>query len=321
MSVRWGILGAGNFARQHMGPAIHAAQGADLVALATTSAEKASGFLSFCPTLTVHPTYDALLADPQIDVVYIPLPNHLHVEWVNKALDAGKHVLCEKPLAMNASEIPALMARRDQTGLLVAEAFMIVHHPQWKWAKEQVASGAIGKLVHVTGRFTFDNRDPGNIRNRPETGGGALRDIGIYVIGSARFVTGQEPSEISSRIRWENGVDVFTEIGATFPGFTYYAYISTRLHRGQEMVFHGEEGLIRLTAPFNANVFGEARVELHRPGLEILTKRWPDSNQYVLQVEAFCHSLRTGEDYACPLEFSYGTQEMMDRVFDAAQSL
>lgn len=321
MTVRWGILGASNFARQHMGPAIHAAKGADLVALATSSAEKAAGFLTFCPTLAVHPIYDALLADPGVEAVYIPLPNHLHIEWVNKALDAGKHVLCEKPLAMQAADIPALMARRDQTGLLVAEAFMIVHHPQWQWVREQVAGGAIGKLVHVSGRFSFDNRDPANIRNRAETGGGALRDIGVYVFGSTRFVTGEEPSEITSRIRLENGVDVFTEIGATFPGFTYSAYISTRLHPAQEMVFHGEAGLIRLTAPFNANVFGEARVELHRAGLEVTTKRWPASNHYVLQVEAFCHALRTGEDYACPLEFSYGTQEMIDRAFDAAQPI
>ena len=159
MTVRWGILGASNFARQHMGPAIHAAKGADLVALATSSAEKAAGFLTFCPTLAVHPIYDALLADPGVEAVYIPLPNHLHIEWVNKALDAGKHVLCEKPLAMQAADIPALMARRDQTGLLVAEAFMIVHHAQWQWVREQVAGGAIGNRVSGGGTRTYEGTE------------------------------------------------------------------------------------------------------------------------------------------------------------------
>ena len=319
--VRWGILGAANFARLHMGPAINAAKRASLVALATPHAEKAEAFQAFCPTLKVHPSYDALLNDPGIDAVYIPLPNHLHVEWTLKALDAGKHVLCEKPMAMQAADFHTLIARRDQTGLLAAEAFMIVHHPQWKWVKEQVASGAIGKLAHVSGRFSFDNRDMANIRNRAETGGGALRDIGVYVFGATRFVTGEEPSEVATRIRWENGVDTFTDISATFPGFTYTAYISTRLHPTQEMVFHGDGGLIRLTAPFNANVFGEARAELHMPGLEVLTKRWPADNHYVHQVEAFSRSVATGEDYACPLEFSYGTQEMIDRAFDSAQPM
>lgn len=314
MIVRWGILGASNFARLHMGPAIHAAKGAKLAALGTSNAAKAEGFLDFCPDLRVHKSYDALLADKAVDAVYIPLPNHMHVEWTLKALEAGKHVLCEKPLAMTAGDFHALIARRDQTGLLAAEAFMIVHHPQWKWVKDQIADGAIGSLVHVTGRFSFDNRDMDNIRNRPETGGGGLRDIGVYVFGSTRFVTGEEPTDLEARIRWEGGVDVFADVTARFPRFTYSAYVSTRLHPAQEMVFHGEKGMIRLTAPFNANVFGEARVELHRPGLEVLVKRWPAENHYIRQVEAFCHSVRTGEDYACPLEFSYGTQVMIDRA-------
>lgn len=318
MTIRWGILGASNFARHFMGRAIHAADGAELVALATSSPDKAAGFQAFCPKLRVHASYDALLADPDIDAVYIPLPNHLHMDWSLKAMDAGKHVLCEKPMTLRALEFDALIAKRDETGLLAAEAFMIVHHPQWHWARDRVAEGAIGKLVHVSGKFTYDNRDMSNIRNRAETGGGGLRDIGVYTFGAARFVTGQEPGEISARIAWENGVDSFAEVNAQFPGFGYAAYVSTRMHSYQEMLFHGEGGVIRLTAPFNANVFGEARVELHRPDLEVVVKRFPADNHYKLQVEAFGHSVETGAAYPCPLEFSRGTQEMIDRVFEAA---
>lgn len=199
---------------------------------------------------------------------------------------------------------------------------MIVHHPQWQLARKLIADGAIGNLVHVTGAFSFDNRaDTQNIRNRAETGGGGLRDIGVYVIGGARFATGQEPVAIQSAIRWQDDIDIFTEIRAQFPGFTYSSYVSIRMHPHQEMVFHGENGLIRLTTPFNARVFGEARVELHRPGLEALVTRFPGADHYKLQVEAFCRSVREGAEYPCPLEFSRGTQEVIDRVFDGAVSL
>ncbi|MEX0306809.1 MAG: Gfo/Idh/MocA family protein [Ruegeria sp.] len=320
--VNWGVLGAAKFARQYMAPAIQASEGARLAGLATSNPAKAEGFTSYCPDLKIYDSYDALLADPDIEAVYIPLPNHLHVEWSLKALDAGKHVLCEKPITMQAGEFDTLIAKRDQTGLLASEAYMIVHHPQWQLTRKLIADGAIGKLVHVSGAFSFDNRaDTDNIRNRAETGGGGLRDIGVYVIGGARFATGQEPVSVSSAIRWENDVDVFTEIRAQFPGFTYSTYVSTRMHPHQEMVFHGEDGVIRLTTPFNARVFGEARVELHRPGLELQVTRFPGDDHYKLQVEAFCRSVREGVEYPCSLEFVRGTQEMIDRVFDNAVSL
>lgn len=320
--VNWGVLGASKFARVHMTPAIHAAEGARFSGLATSNPQKATTFQDFCPDLTVYGNYDVLLADPSIDAVYIPLPNHLHVEWSLKALDAGKHVLCEKPMTMRAEEFDQLIAKRDATGLLAAEAYMIVHHPQWQYVRKLLSDGAIGKLVHVTGVFTYDNRaDTDNIRNRPETGGGGLRDIGVYTIGSARYVTGQEPVEVRSSIRWENDVDVFTEINARFPGFTYSTYVSTRMHPNQAMEFHGERGVIRLTAPFNARVFGEARVELHRPGLELQVTRFPVDDHYKLQVEAFGRSVRNGDAYPCPLEFSKGTQAMIDRVFESAVTL
>ncbi len=162
-------------------------------------------------------------------------------------------------------------------------------------------------------------RQPACRPGRP--GGGALRDIGVYVIGATRFVTGAEPDEVAGRIRWENGIDAFADISARFPGFTYSAYVSIRMHPRQEMVFHGERGVIRVTVPFNAGVFGGPEVELHGPGLTVTTRRFPGDRQYELQVAAFNRSVLTGAPYPCPLEFSRGTQEMMDRVFAAATDL
>ena len=316
--IRWGILGAAKFAREHMGPAIHAARGAELVALATSNAHKAEGFQAFAPQLLVRDSYDALLADPGIDAVYVPLPNHLHVEWSLKALAAGKHVLCEKPITLQAAEFDRLITARDKAGKLAAEAYMIVHHPQFIRARELVQGGAIGQLVHVDATFSYFNDDAANIRNKPEAGGGGLRDIGVYTFGAARFVTGLEPDAIPyAKLRLDNDVDVFAKVTADFPGFTYAATVSMRMYPRQEITFHGEKGVLRLTCPFNANVFDVATLTLENDAQMVTTERWPGVNQYVLQVENFCNSVRTGSAYPCPLEFSRGTQHMMDMVFAA----
>lgn len=319
--VNWGILGAARFARQHMGPAIHAATGGRLAGLATSDATKAQSFLDFAPDCRVFDSYDALLADPGIDAVYIPLPNHLHVEWATKAAQAGKHVLCEKPIALDTAEIDTLIALRDSTGMLIAEAFMIVHHPQWHKARDLVREGALGTLHRVEAAFSFYNNDPVNIRNRPETGGGALRDIGVYIFGGTRFVTGEEPSEmLSVDVDWENDVDTRVHVTARFPSFHYSGMVSTRLALFQDVTFHGSEAVMKLSAPFNAGSYGQADVTLLRAPNHVQIWRFPDVQQYVLQVEAFNAAVQGGVDYPCPLEFVRGTQEMIDRVFDAAKA-
>jgi predicted dehydrogenase len=319
--VRWGILGAARFAREQMAPAIHAAKGARLEALATSDPAKAEGFRAFAPDLRVHASYGALLADPLVEAVYIPLPNHLHVEWATKALQAGKHVLVEKPIALQAHEIDSLIALRDRTRLVAAEAFMIVHHPQWQRAKHLLADGAIGQLLHVDGFFSYDNRaDPANIRNRADTGGGSARDIGVYTMGSARWATGEEPTAVTAELVQENGVEVTAHVVAHFPSFRFQATTSMRMHPRQEMTFHGTGGVLRLTAPFNANVFAQAEVHLARStpprgqGASVTVERFPTDNHYVHQVEAFGRSVRDRAPYAWTLENARGTQAMIDQV-------
>lgn len=318
--LKWGVLGAGKFAREQMAPAIHAARWAEFAAIATSDPAKAEPFADFRPGLTVYTDYDALLADPDIDAVYVPLPNHLHVEWALKAMDAGKHVLVEKPLAMSAVGFDPVIAKRDETGLHAAEAYMIVHHPQFQRARELVQSGAIGKLVHVDTAFSYNNASATeNIRNRPETGGGALPDIGVYTFGAARFVTGEDPVAIThAHIRYENNVDVFNQIAAQFSSFTYSAVVSMRAFTRQEIVFHGETGILRVTCPFNANVHDQAELHLETAGHKLEVMRFPGVNQYVNQVENFARTVREGASYPCPLEFSQGTQAMIDMTYAAA---
>lgn len=322
--VNWGVLGAARFARQHMARAIHEAEGARLHALATSDPAKAEGFRAFAPDLKLHDSYDALLADSQIEAVYIPLPNTLHVEWSLRAARAGKHVLTEKPIAMKAEEIDALIAVRDSTGLLVTEAFMIVHHPQWQRARQLVAEGAIGRILHADAAFSYDNRaDPGNIRNRPETGGGSVPDIGVYAYGSVRWATGAEPVALASRIRWENGIDVMAQVMGEMEGpagrFTFGAMTSMRLPPRQEVVLQGERGLIRMTGPFNAGVFAEAQLHMLRPGRPDHVERFPGVRQYRNQVEAFCRTVRTGAPFPWTLEDARGTQAMIDLVFTSEE--
>lgn len=317
--VGWGILGAANFARQHMGPAIHAAHGAELVALGTGSPQKARAFQAFAPQLVVHDSYEAVLADPAVEAVYIPLPNHLHVEWAQKALEAGKHVLVEKPVALKAEQIDPLIALRDATGLHVAEAYMIVHHPQWQRAREIVQSGAIGKLVHVEGVFGYNNAgDPDNVRNDAAKGGGGIPDIGVYTYGATRFVTGQEPLEIThADLTFEHGVDTIARVSARFDGFTAHWVNSMRIHPFQEMVFLGDSGWLRLSAPFNPTVFGEARLDLRAGEVETI-ERFTEVNHYKFQVENFGRTVREGVPYGWTLEHARGTQALIDAVYARA---
>lgn len=317
--VKWGVLGAANFAKEFMARAIHAAEGAEFAAMATSNAKKAEPFQAFAPNLKVYTDYDALLADPEIEAVYIPLPNHLHVDWTVKALEAGKHVLCEKPIAMEEGEFDRLIAARDASGKLAAEAYMIVHHPQFIRAKQILQSGVLGDLTLVDTVFSYNNaEDVENIRNRPETGGGALPDIGVYIFGSARFVTGEEPTAIAhSQITRENGVDVFTQMTAEFPSFAYRGVISMRMAPRQYITFHGTKGHLTLTAPFNAGVYDVAELTLETTAGRQM-ERWPATNHYVLQVQNFCRSVREGTAYPCPLEFSRGTQRMIDMTIAAA---
>ncbi|SFG14739.1 Predicted dehydrogenase [Palleronia marisminoris] len=317
--IRWGIVGASNFARKSMGPALHAARGSRVTALATRSSDKAAAFADFLPDLRIEEDYDALLRADDIDAIYVPLPNHLHVEWVLKALEAGKHVLCEKPIALHASEVDRLIAARDSSGLLAAEAFMIVHHPQWQRARQLLSEGTVGRLRHVETTFTFFNDDPANIRNREGMGGGGLRDIGVYAFGSVLYATDARPGDMNAKLTMEGDWDSFAEVTAAFPDFTFHTVVSTRMAPRQRVVFHGDKGVLELTAPFNAGTFDQAELVIETAMNTRTIERWPGVNQYVLQVEAFCDSVRNGTPYAWTLEQTRGSLEMIDRSFEVGK--
>lgn len=316
--IRWGILGASNFASSTMGPAIHAARGAELSAVATRNPAKAAIF-DFCPGLRVHDSYEALLADPEIGAVYIPLPHTLHVPWAVQALQAGKPVLVEKPLALSADAIAPLIEAQARTGLLAAEAYMIAHHPQWHRLRTLLSEGVIGEIIQIDGLFTYDNRaDPENIRNRPETGGGALPDIGVYPIGAARFAMEAEPTITNAKIAWENGVDATAQVQAEIGSAVLHVLVSMRMSKRQQMTFHGTEGEIYMPAPFNPGSFAEAQLHITDADGIRRIERFPGVDHYILQVEAFGDSVRGGAAYPWSLANARGTQVALDAVYAAA---
>lgn len=316
--LTWGILGAAGFARKTMAPAIHAAHRTHLKSVATRNPARAVPFADLVPGLRVERSYDAILADPDIDAVYIPLPNALHTEWSVKAAEAGKNVLCEKPIGLSVADLDQLIATRETTGRLIAEAWMPAHHPQWQRTRALLADGAIGRLHTVTGAFTYGLTDPSNIRLSADLGGGALRDVGVYPIGAFRLATGLEPAP--THVDWvlENGVDTSAWVAATAGDVRFNFHVSMRATRHQQMTFHGSDGTLSLPAPFNPGTYGEARIVIARDGADVQVIRFPGVDQYVAQVEAVAAHVLDGAAFACPLEFSRGTQSALDAIFAKA---
>ena len=316
--LNWGVLGASKFALEHLTPAMQLSKNNRFLALATRSKQKAAPFVRLEPSIDVFDDYDQLLADNRINAVYIPLPNTMHVDWTKRAIQAGKHVLCEKPIAMKSSEINELIELRNKSGLLIAEAYMIVHHPQWIKAKEIIQSGTLGELIQVDAVFSYNNKtDRQNIRNSSQLGGGGLPDIGVYTLGSVRFVTDQEPLTIRhADIKYENGVDVWALAAFDFPNFKFTSITSMRMAPRQEVTFQGTEGFIKLTAPFNPLVYDKAEItQRMNNGAETIFS-YPGVSHYVNQIEAFSDTVLNNKTYPCSLEFSQGTQKMIDSIFD-----
>jgi predicted dehydrogenase len=319
---RWGILSTAKIAREQLIPAIVEADNGVLSAIASRDAGKASALAGRFGAPHSFGSYEELLASDVVDGVYIPLPTSQHVEWAKKAAEAGKHVLVEKPLALDAADILPLIALRDERKVLISEAFMVVHHPQWIKVRELVASGAIGRLRHVQGAFSYYNVDPDNMRNQLSLGGGALPDIGVYPTVSTRFVTGREPLRVQATIERDKtfGTDIYSSIRQDFGDFELSFYLSTQMAARQLMVFHGEKGFIEVHSPFNAGLYDHHRVELHNQNhTEATVFRFPGAQQYRLQVEAFARAALGGKDRVFTLEESVLNQKVIDAIFRAGE--
>lgn len=319
---RWGILSTAKIAREQLIPAILESDNGVLAAIASRDLGKARTLAERFGVPHAFGSYEELLASDAVDGVYIPLPTSQHVEWTRKAAEAGKHVLVEKPLALDARDIPPLIELRDRQKVLICEAFMVVYHPQWIKVRELVAAGAIGRLRHVQGAFSYYNVDPANMRNQLSLGGGALADIGVYPTVSTRFVTGKEPHRVQATIERDKtfGTDIYSSITADFGEFELSFYLSTQMAARQLMVFHGENGFIEVHSPFNAGLYDHHRIEMHNQNhTEATVFRFPGTQQYRLEVESFARAAAGTGDRVFTLEESVLNQKVIDAIFRAGE--
>jgi len=320
--LRFGILSTAKIGRELVVPAIQDAENAVVTAVASRNLAKAREMADRFSVPHAFGSYEEMLASDVIDAVYIPLPTSQHVEWAIKAADAGKHVLCEKPIALKAEEIDEIIAARERNKVLITEAYMVTYAPVWLKVRELLAEGAIGTLKMVQGSFTYFNRDPGNMRNIPELGGGALPDIGVYPTITTRFVTGKEPVRVQSTIERdpEFGTDIYSSVKADFGDFELNFYVSTQMANRQLMVFHGTDGFIEVKSPFNADRWGAEEVELTNRGHNVSQIfRFPDSRQYKLEAEAFARAVAGTKVEVVTLENSKANQKLIDAIYRAAE--
>lgn len=318
---RWGILSTAKIGREQVIPQLQDSVNGVVSAIASRDLDRARALADRFGAPLAFSSYDELLASSDVDGVYIPLPTSQHIEWAIRAAEAGKHVLVEKPVALHADDIAPLIAARDSHNVLVCEAFMVTYHPQWKKVRDLLGDGAIGRLRHVQGAFSYFNADPANMRNQPELGGGGLPDIGVYPTVSTRFSTGREPLRVQATVERDPvfGTDRYASVKADFGEFEMSFYCSTQMALRQLMVFHGEEGYIEVTAPFNAGDYGHAAITLHnRNHEEAQIFRFPGVRQYRLQAEAFVRKVGGSDDEVFTLEQSVLNQKFIDSVYRAA---
>jgi predicted dehydrogenase len=324
-TIVWGVLGAAKI-NDKVVPPMTRAPHCRVKAIASRSAEKSAAAAAKYGIPVAYDSYEALLADPEIDAVYIPLPNHLHVEWTIKAVEAGKHVLCEKPIGLNADEAKQLIAARDRSGRRIQEAFMVRTHPQWLRVRELIQDGTIGELRAITGAFTYRNIDPNNIRNKADIGGGGLLDIGCYPITTARFVTGREPRRVVSLLDRDPvfKVDRLGSALLDFDGIQASFVYSTQLPGYQRMHFLGTKGRIEVEIPFNAPNDRPCRLLVDDGsspfGEGIKPIEIPVCDQYGLAATAFAEAILDESEQPVPLENTLANMRVIDAVFRSAIS-
>ena len=319
--VRFGVLGvSGHFIKRIVVPMMKS-ENVQIYAISSRNIEKAQQTAEKYSIPMAYGSYEALLEDSSIDAVFIPLPNHLHKDWIFKCIDAGKHVLCEKPLTMNASETLEVMEHVRGKGLNVMEAFMIRFHPKWQKAKSVIENGYIGKVTHIHSVFSYNNQDPANIRNIREYGGGSLLDIGCYAINTARFILGKPPVRVISLVDQhpDYGTDMTTSAILDFDGPRALFTVSTATFPQQEVKIFGTEGTVTVTIPFNdiSEIKGRILFENREAVKQI---KFEPTNQYKLMFEAFASNIIGGLPSPIPLEDSLENMRTIDAVFKSAEN-
>jgi len=315
--VRWGVLGAANIAVAKVIPSMQKGTVSTVVAIASRSLQKAQRAASQLAISRAYGSYEELLDDPDVEAIYNPLPNHLHVPWSIRALEAGKHVLCEKPIAMTADEAKTLRDAAARSGRLVGEAFMVRSHPQWHAVKRVIEEGRIGDLQLVHGHFSYGRRSASDVRSRVDWGGGVLFDIGCYPITIARWMFGREPLSVVSAIERdpEYGVDRLTSGMLRFDGAHATFTVGGEMVPYQRIQLFGERGRIDVEIPFTPSATTRARVIVNDETLE-----FDAVDQYTLQGDEFSRAVRGEGRVPSTIESAIANMSVIDALFRSAET-
>jgi len=324
--VRWGVIGVAKIAVRKVIPAMQKSALTPVMAIASRELGKAEAAAKELGIPKAYGSYAEMLADPEIDAVYNPLPNHLHAPLSMEAAEAGKHVLCEKPISLNVEEVKKLIEVRDRKGVCIGEAFMVHTHPQWLRAREVAQSGRIGALRSAWAHFSYYMTDPANVRNVPEWGGGGLMDIGCYPIHCSRYVFGEEPRRVIGALEYDPRmkVDRLTSAILEYPSGQCIFTCSTQMAPWQRMQFHGTKGRVELEIPYNAPPDRPSRIFIDDGGdlfgSTITTEEFPVCDQYTIQGEAFAAAIREGSPVPAPLEDALRNMAVIEAIFRSAAS-
>ena len=324
--LRWGVLSTANIGLKKVIPGMQKGRLTTIAAIASRDLDNARQAAKSLGIPTAYGSYEELLADPAIDAIYNPLPNQFHVPWTIKAAEAGKHVLCEKPLSLSVAEAETLLEVRARTGVKIGEAFMIRSYPQWLRLRELLDQRRIGELRSIAGFFSYFNSDPANIRNQAEAGGGALMDIGCYLIHASRYAFGQQPRRVVGLIDRDPAmhIDRLTSAMLDFPGGQSIFTCSTQMVPYQRIHFFGTKGRIEIEIPFNAppdrptRLFIDATGDLFGSGITI--EEFPVCDQYTLQGDAFSRAIIDNTQVPVPLEDAIGNMAVIEAAFKSAAS-
>ncbi len=315
--IRWGILSTAKIAREQMIPAIHASSSSEVVACASRDQSQADSFAKQANIPVAYDSYQQLLDDDSIDVIYNPLPNHLHVPWTIKAIEAGKHVLCEKPIGLDVNEVAQLITVTNKhSHLKVMEAFMYRFHPQWQIAKQRIIQGKLGKLHGIDAVFTYNNVDPNNVRNMPGIGGGGLMDIGCYCISIARYLLEKEPLRVMGKLTIDDDFQTDKHASAMldFGDIRTSMFCSTQTEASQRVKVFGEKGNLTIELPFNPPKMQETKlIWQHQKAEEIEIVKACD--HYVNQVDALANTIVRGTEAPTPLIDALANMKVIEAIF------
>jgi predicted dehydrogenase len=318
--VNWGIISTANIGLNHVIPGMQKGKFSNIMAISSrnsATAEKAAEDLGIAKA---YGSYEELLADDEIEAVYNPLPNHLHVPMTIKALKAGKHVLCEKPIALNAKEAEELLeVTKKYPDLKVIEAFMYRFHPQWEEVKKWIKEDEIGDIKTIQSAFTYFNDNPEDIRNKADIGGGGLMDIGCYCISASRYLMESEPTKVYGEIERdpEFGTDILTSGILTFSKGTASFICSTQSSPRQSLTVYGTDGLIEMEIPFNP-LENETTITLKKDGEVIMSKKL-QANHYTLQGDHFSKAILENKSVPTPLKDALNNMKVIDGIFESSE--